>query len=110
MPGMRTLTALTILQFLTSYGFSSDVHLTRQSRVTASVWSSFSGWGLEVDGCNNTQQQDCYNPLVRYSLQLPPEDTPPHPSREGEGLTLTVLNQRNAAVVFHKVQSLYFHS
>ncbi|XP_042883767.1 protein O-linked-mannose beta-1,2-N-acetylglucosaminyltransferase 1-like [Penaeus japonicus] len=67
------------------------------------LWSSLSGWGLEVDRCNNTQQQDCYNPLVRYSLQLPPEDTPPHPSREGEGLTLTVLNQRNAAVVFHKV-------
>ncbi|XP_042883772.1 protein O-linked-mannose beta-1,2-N-acetylglucosaminyltransferase 1-like [Penaeus japonicus] len=72
-------------------------------RARALVWSSCGGWGLEVDGCNNTQQQDCYNPLVRYSLQLPPEDTPPHPSREGEGLTLTVLNQRNAAVVFHKV-------
>lgn len=73
-----------------------------------SVWSSFSGWGLEVDGCNNTQQQACYNPIVRYNLLLPPEDAHPHAPREGEGLTLTVLNQRNAAVVFHKVSPLCF--
>lgn len=71
-------------------------------RVPVSVWSTISGWGLEVDGCNNTQQQACYN------LLLPPEDAHPHAPREGEGLTLTVLNQRNAAVVFHKVRPLCF--
>ncbi|ROT70495.1 Protein O-linked-mannose beta-1,2-N-acetylglucosaminyltransferase 1 [Penaeus vannamei] len=78
-------------------GFRRSVKSSTLPRVPVSVWSTISGWGLEVDGCNNTQQQACYN------LLLPPEDAHPHAPREGEGLTLTVLNQRNAAVVFHKV-------
>ncbi|XP_069984121.1 protein O-linked-mannose beta-1,2-N-acetylglucosaminyltransferase 1 [Penaeus vannamei] len=96
-PGLRSLTALTTILYLTQSGFASDIHPKEESRVPVSVWSTISGWGLEVDGCNNTQQQACYN------LLLPPEDAHPHAPREGEGLTLTVLNQRNAAVVFHKV-------
>ncbi|XP_037781678.1 protein O-linked-mannose beta-1,2-N-acetylglucosaminyltransferase 1-like [Penaeus monodon] len=106
---VRKLIALTTILLATPPGFSSDIKLKVDSRVTVSVWSSFSGWGLEVDGCNNTQQQACYNPLVRYNLLLPPEDAHPHNPKDGEGLTLTVLNQRNAAVIFHKVFPLGYY-
>ncbi|XP_047480486.1 protein O-linked-mannose beta-1,2-N-acetylglucosaminyltransferase 1-like [Penaeus chinensis] len=106
---VRKLITLTTILLATPPGFSSDLELKVDSRVTVSVWSSFSGWGLEVDGCNNTQQQACYNPIARYNLLLPPEDAHPHNPRDGEGLTLTVLNQRNAAVVFHKVFPLGYY-
>nr|XP_027221139.1 protein O-linked-mannose beta-1,2-N-acetylglucosaminyltransferase 1-like [Penaeus vannamei] len=100
---VKLLKILILLQVVQTI-IPSYVNGQDQTKSTSTlVWSSSSGWGLEVDDCNNTQQQACYNPIVRYNLLLPPEDAHPHAPREGEGLTLTVLNQRNAAVVFHKV-------
>ncbi|KAK4324678.1 hypothetical protein Pmani_004678 [Petrolisthes manimaculis] len=65
--------------------------------VSIGVSSGASGWGLEVKGCPS---QSC--------ATLPP---PHHQDRQEEetqkGVTLSVLNQRDASLIFHKVFPLW---
>nr|XP_027221135.1 protein O-linked-mannose beta-1,2-N-acetylglucosaminyltransferase 1-like [Penaeus vannamei] len=84
--------------------------LEQRPEVLVSVWSSFSGWGLEVDGCNNTQQQ--VFPLGHYWAHY--ADLQWHLDRVAPGriLVLTVavsgaMGLRQAALQLARLGSLF---
>ncbi|XP_071548640.1 protein O-linked-mannose beta-1,2-N-acetylglucosaminyltransferase 1-like isoform X2 [Panulirus ornatus] len=88
---------------------SSSVSPSGSGMIGVRVWSSFSGWGVTVEGgcrhhhhiltCNNTTTSPA--DVASQGVALPRnEDQQPH---QEEGITLTVLNQRQPTVIFNKV-------
>ncbi|XP_071548637.1 protein O-linked-mannose beta-1,2-N-acetylglucosaminyltransferase 1-like isoform X2 [Panulirus ornatus] len=88
---------------------SSRVSPSGSGMIGVRVWSSFSGWGVTVEGgcrhhhhilsCNNTTTSPA--DVASLGVALPRnEDQQPH---QEEGITLTVLNQRQPTVIFNKV-------
>ncbi|XP_053650770.2 protein O-linked-mannose beta-1,2-N-acetylglucosaminyltransferase 1-like [Cherax quadricarinatus] len=71
------------------------------------VWSATNGWGLKVERCHpytHPNTCDTLPPFITQGLTLPPEEAHPHtPPTQGEGITLSVINQRKPALIFHRV-------
>ncbi|XP_042882078.1 protein O-linked-mannose beta-1,2-N-acetylglucosaminyltransferase 1-like [Penaeus japonicus] len=81
---------------------------TESRNVRLTTWSSKDGSGLEIYGCGTPPPQDpkrCENDWIVNEAWIPSQQehrsrSPPPPT---EGITLTVLNQRTATLIFTKV-------
>lgn len=71
------------------------------SHVRVEVWSGRSGWGLVAGVCDH-HVTPCPKPLVDEGHMLPPREVP-QPATTGQGVTLSVLDQRHGTSVLHKV-------
>lgn len=71
------------------------------SHVRVEVWSGRSGWGLVAGVCDR-HVTSCPDTLVDKGHMLPPQEAA-QPAAPGQGVTLSVLDQRQGTLVFHKV-------
>lgn len=71
------------------------------SHVRVEVWSGRSGWGLVASECDRHVTR-CPDTLVNEGHTLPPQEAA-RPAAPGQGITLSVLDQRQGTLVFHKV-------
>ena len=78
-------------------------HLSSCStNVHVEVWSGRKGWGLVV-GEYDPLAGPYINSYVREGSTLAPGEDVPHPPRPGEGITLSVLTQRQGTLILHRV-------
>lgn len=71
------------------------------SHAQVEVWSGRLGWGLVAGVCEQ-HGTTCPHPLVNEGHTLPPRETP-QPDTPGQGVTLSVLDQRHGTLVLQKV-------
>ncbi|MPC32273.1 Protein O-linked-mannose beta-1,2-N-acetylglucosaminyltransferase 1 [Portunus trituberculatus] len=82
--------------------FTPSHHQPPSRKVQAEVWSGWKGWGLEIR--NNDHLSSPYpNPRAMVGYTLAPSEDGPHPTSPNEGVTLTVLNQRQGTILVHRV-------
>ncbi|CAL4128038.1 unnamed protein product, partial [Meganyctiphanes norvegica] len=75
------------------------------------AYSSYRGWGLHVMACFDVKKYSCYNDniLAKDGYTLSEKELEKHPFPKSEGLTFTVLNQRNGKPIFHKKFPLQYY-
>lgn len=71
------------------------------SHVRLEVWSGRSGWGLVASECDH-QVMPCPTTLAEEGHILPSQEAA-QPAATGQGVTLSVLDQRQGTLLFHKV-------
>ena len=80
-----------------------SLYLSSCSRkMQAEVWSGRKGWGLEVEDYDHYLRPHP-GPRTSVGSTLAPSEDGPHPSTPNEGVTLTVLNQRQGTILVHRV-------
>nr|XP_053650771.1 protein O-linked-mannose beta-1,2-N-acetylglucosaminyltransferase 1-like [Cherax quadricarinatus] len=92
---------------ISSTSNSNSISSNNSSSISMEVWSATNGWGLKVERCHpHPYHHTCvtFPPFITQGLNLPPKEAHPHtPPTQGEGITLSVINQRKPALIFHRV-------